>query len=499
MAGFDLRTAQPVATGGGFDLSTATPVVPPGSPKGGNTIAAPGASPEPQSAFMKGIKDLGNEAVRVGAKAITGLPLMSGDFFTGVGNAASKLTGGAGDNPYPSDLYNKQLDSAFPAPQGAAGKISEGASTFLASLGLPGPAVPSAAKAALTGGDAVKASTLRAAQAQGLVVPPNNTTSAPLLARIANGWGGKVETNALATARNQPAINSLAATDIGLPPTASLTSKAIAGDIATNRPGVIGDAVKDGYAPLKALGTIPTDAKHQAFAEALGGTDRAASRIDPTLGNPQIAALGKAIDKPSFQSADMVDAIAALRDKAVDAGSAGNITLARAYKQAAGSFESLMDRHLQSLDDAPSNLLDNFRNSRVTIAKAHDILDNLNKGSGNVDGRGIGSLLDKGALSGNLDTIGKFGRAFPDVAGQSKGDPSPITAFQANTIGADGPMATIMNLLGRPAARNYALSDRVQQQLMRAQQAPSLSQAAANAVHGNPAAFGALYGDTTSQ
>lgn len=174
--------------------------------------------------FVKGIKDFGSEALRVGAKTIMGLPLMAGDFFTGLANAGSKLTGGAGNSPYPSDQYNQTLDQAIAPPTSTAGKVSEGLSTLIASLGMPGPAVAQDAKTGLTGADAVKATTLRNSQNAGLVVPPDQTTGAPMISRILNGIGGKVQTNALANARNQPVVNSSMAADIGLPPQASMTT-----------------------------------------------------------------------------------------------------------------------------------------------------------------------------------------------------------------------------------------------------------------------------------
>lgn len=448
----------------------------------GPQTQAPNDSP-----FLKGIKDFGNEAVRSGAKAITGLPLMAGDFVTGLKNAGSKLTGGAGDSPYPSDIYGQQLDAGFAPPTSKAGKVSEGLSTLIASLGLPGPAVAQEAKQGLTGADAVKEATLRAAQEKGLVVPPNQTTNAPLLARLANGWGGKNETNALANARNQPIANSLAATDIGLPPTASMTTKGI-----TNN--VIKPAAAQGYQPLRDIGEIPADVPHGAFVQALGASDRGAANIDPSLGNPEIGKLAAALDKPSFNSADLVDAISALRAKAGDAFAAGNATLGKAYKQAASGFESLIDRHLQAQGADAEGKLADFRLSRQMIAKGHDVLDNLNTATGDISAKSLGKSLDEGALSGNLETLGKFGRAFGDVAGVSKGEPNPITAFQANVAGAEGPYSAALNLLGRPAARNYALSPKVQLALMQPK-GKTLTRAALDAAHANPAAFGALYED----
>lgn len=484
----------------GFELDAAPPA--------GFEIDPPHNTPLPgDSTFVKGIKSLGtdlkdalNETGRVAVKTVTGLPLMAQDFGVAARNVASDISDNGpsaalhklihgGQYPYelPSATVNSALNSVLPAPTNTRGQISEGLSTLIASLGMPGPLVPQAAKTGLTGADAVKEMTLRQAQAKGLVVPPNQTTNAPLTARILNGWGGKNETNALATARNQAAANPMAAADIGLPPTASMTTQGI-----TNN--VIKPAAQQGYAPLRDIGDVPADAAHAAFVKALGASDRGAANIDPTLGNPEIGKLAAALDKPSFKSADMVDAISALRAKATDAFNSGNATLGKAYKQAASGFESLIDRHLQAQGDDAVGKLADFRMSRQMIAKGHDVLDNLNTATGDIDARSLGRSLDDGALSGNLETLGKFGRAFPDVAGRSKGDPNPITAFQANTAGAEGPVSMALNLLGRPWARNKVLSPKVQLALMQPK-GKTLSRAALDAVHANPAAFGALYED----
>jgi hypothetical protein len=165
----------------------------------------------------------------------------------------------------------------------------------------------------------------------------------------------------------------------------------------------------------------------------------------------------------------------------------------------------LIDRHLQSQigqmddDEAATNTLTNFRQARQTIAKAHDVIGALNPATGDVDARQLGQLVDDGdKLTGNSATVANFGRAFGDVAGRSKGDPNPVTAFQANTAGASGPIGAVVNATGRALARRMVLSDDAQLALMQPR-GKTLTRKAMDAVHANPAAFGALYEDGNNQ
>lgn len=453
------------------------------------------------SQFLTDIKGLGNEAARVGVKAATGLPIMAEDMGVGVRNLISKLTGGsANEYRYPSQDVDAALDSVFPKPTTTGGKASELLSTLVASLGMPGPSVTQAAKQSLTGADAVKAEAMAAARNAGVVIPPSLTKAPPVVANAANGWGGIAETLKGARNVNTPAINGLIAKDVGLDAGSSLTPGAIKGQIT--------DAVKEGYAPIRDVGDVPVDAAHRAFVENLASADRGAANISPTLGNPQIAALAKALTPSeskvnsvtneqkatSFDSADIVDAISALRAKASDAFAAGNNTLGKAYKQASTGFESLIDRHLQSLGEDSKALLNKFRLARTRIAKGNDAIDALNHATGDIDPR-ILAGMDEGQLTGGAKAAATIARAFPDATIPAKGTMPSVTAFQANAAeAASNPYGVVASILGRPLARNYALSDKVQRSLMQPKDR-TLSQKALDAVHANPAAFAAIYGD----
>lgn len=461
------------------------------------------------SQFLTDIKGLGNEAARVGIKAATGLPVMAMDMGVGARNLISKLTGGS-ENAYryPSQDVDAALDSQFPAPTSKGGKISEGLSTLIASLGLPGPSVPQAAKLSLTGADAVKAEAMATARNNGVVIPPSLTKNPPAGANALNGWGGTAETLKVARDANTPAINGLVAKDLGLDAGSPLTT-GTGGTIT----GQINDAVKAGYAPLRDIGAVPVDDAHRAFVQSLSGADRGAANISPELGNSQIGALSEALmpaptkvnsltneQKPTtFDSGDLVDAISALRAKATDAFSAGNKTLGKAYKQAASGFESLLDRHLQSQGADSADTLANYRLARTRIAKGNDAIEALNPATGDIDPRVLAGM-DQGQLTGGTKDAATIARAFPDAVVPAKGTAPGVTAFQANMApeavahGPGGVASVLAGLVGRNYARSKALSPSVQQSLMQPK-GKTLSKAALDAVYANPAAFGVLYNE----
>lgn len=472
--GFDLSTAKPA---GGFDLSTAMPV---------DHAAAP---QEDDSGFLKGIKDALNETVRVGVKTITGLPLMAGDFMTGLKNAGSKLTGGSGGSPYPSDIYNQQLDEAFAPPTNTAGKSSEALSTLAASLFAPGPKTlpPTQLKAA----DAIKAATLAESNKAGYVVPPSLTNSSRFgLPKLAEGLGGKQQAMLEAVDSNQPVTNTLASQAIGLNPDAGITRDSLA--------AVRQEAAAKGYAPLRAIGDIPADAAHKEMLSGLSTNQRGAASIDPRLGDADITSLAEALDKPSFDSGALVDAISAIRAKASDAYSSGKTTLGKAYKAAANGLESLIDRHLQAQGDTDS--LASFREARTQIAKTYNIEKALNDTTGNVSATKLAQQLRSGSLpaSGdqNLVTAARFGQAFPKAARESAGEApaiSPIDLYGSAASAAHTGGASLAIPVSRVGMRAYALSKAAQAKLQPATK--TLSPKALDAVFANPTAYAALYED----
>ena len=97
------------------------------------------------------------------------------------------------------------------------------------------------------------------------------------------------------------------------------------------------------------------------------------------------------------------------------------------------------------LEDAVTNygqpeLLNNLRNARQQIAKTYEVEHALNNATGNVNARSLAKSFNKDVpLTGELETIGKFGAAFPKYT-------QPIE--QIGTLGVSKAKALASGLLG---------------------------------------------------
>lgn len=122
-----------------------------------------------------------------------------------------------------------------------------------------------------------------------------------------------------------------------------------------------------------------------------------------------------------------------------------------------------------------SDLIQNLRDARVTIAKTYTAERALNPATGDINARVLGRLYEKQKpLSGGFETAGKFSAAFPRFTGQGATTPaagvSKSEAILGTLLGAGGAAATgsplgmlaaTIPLLGHPA-RAMALSGMTQ-------------------------------------
>lgn len=167
--------------------------------------------------------------------------------------------------------------------------------------------------------------------------------------------------------------------------------------------------------------------------------------------------------------------------------SADPISLAKAKE--ARSLAETLEQALEEQAKAGGNagLVDKLRDARRTIAKTYDIERAVNEGTGDISAPVLGRLLDKGRpLSGELETIAKFNKAFPQytregaklpTAGVSKSEALAAALLGVGGAATAGPMgmaAAALPLMSGPA-RHLALS-RVLQSAP--SYAPSLTQKA---------------------
>lgn len=113
--------------------------------------------------------------------------------------------------------------------------------------------------------------------------------------------------------------------------------------------------------------------------------------------------------------------------------------------------------HANNEADKAKKLLDNFRESRTLMAKAHTIENAIKEGGGNVDATKLAARLQAGKpITGELETIAKFANVFRDVARiPNSGDAVPFTALDFMQTGLSAPLGI---LAGGPAGATAALA-----------------------------------------
>jgi len=258
-------------------------------------------------------------------------------------------------------MWNEDLKNlGVPEPQGKMEKAGSIALSMMAGAKLPTPSIDNPAPATFTKADPTKLTTLANSQKLGYVVPPS-TTNPTITNKLIESLGGKIATAQDAAAKNADITNGLIKSEFGIHPDAPLTSTTFK---------ALRDEVAPAYDAIKKAGTMAADSQYKAALDKIGSQFQGASESFPGLENDQVSKLVQSMDQPSFNASSAIDATKVLRQKATDAYSQGNATLGKAYKAASAALEDVIERNLQSAGEKGTELLNNFRNARQTIAKS---------------------------------------------------------------------------------------------------------------------------------
>jgi len=254
------------------------------------------------------------------------------------------------------------------AKMGLPPEVSAGAG-YLTNVGLnalpslfPGGSAPKTV--ALK--DVVKMGTLKEARELGLNVPPSAVGSGHIERGI-ESLGGKADIGREISARNREAIQVVARREAGIPKELPITEDTLAQ--ARN-------VIAEPYRKISAL------------------SPQAASSLEKLKATRQEA-------KVFWRHYEM---------------QSDPKSLAQARKLDLKS-EELEERIAKIAGELSPDLLPALRDARVKLAKNFDIEKALNVGTGEIDARKIGRLVDKRGLkgvTGELQTVGKFAQAFPD-------------------------------------------------------------------------------------
>lgn len=244
--------------------------------------------------------------------------------------------------------------------------------------------------------NAVRNATIRESRDAGYVIPPS-VTGGGTFSKAVESIGGKAATGQEAAIRNQQVTNSLARKAAGLADDEPITEAAL-------------KAARDKFAePYREIADLSPRAK-QALEKLQD------ARLDVKDAWKQYNIMGGATNRKIAEAADSkVDVLERLLER--EASAAGK-----------------------------SDLVERLRQARVAIAKNFDVERALNIGTGDVDAKVIGRMLDKrgvDGMTGELGVIGKFARAFGDFAreapsGQSAPGVNKLTPYAAAALGLGG-------------------------------------------------------------
>lgn len=232
----------------------------------------------------------------------------------------------------------------------------------------------------------------------GYSTPPTNG-----ILKMIESMAGEPRTQKARSMRNQPITNGLVRRDVGLPENSPITRDALAG---------IRREAGQAYEAVRGIGDITADAEYTKALKGIVSRNEGAEASFPTGKTDPIYKLAEELNRPSFTANAAVDKIGLLREQADHAFANRDRRMGRAYRDAANAIEDAIDRHLQG--GATPDLLQQFRNARVQIAKTYAADKALNEATGNIDASVYARSLKAGRpLSGEGLTVAQAARQFP--------------------------------------------------------------------------------------
>lgn len=288
----------------------------------------------------------------------------------------------------------------------------------------------------------------QAAREAGLVIPPTQVKPS-LSNRLLEGFSGKITTAQNASAKNQPVINDLIATELGLP----------AGQQVT--PQALNSVREEAGKAYQALAQLP---ERQAVSGSTVMNQRAVAGFSPK----------RALQELRQARNDATAWYAAYARSA----SPDDQAKAKAAASIASKLETQFEEYAKSL--GREDLVPAMQEARQLIAKTYSAEKAMNPTTGNFDARKLADQIKKGKpLSGGLRTAGEFAQQFPKAAQAIEGmgslpQTSPLDWAVGGSLSAAtaNPLA-MAGVMARPAARALTLSPVVQNRLARQASQPN--------------------------
>lgn len=282
---------------------------------------------------------------------------------------------------------------ASPEVAAGAGAAAYSIPNALLSMVGPGGVVPAAARR-IPLKDIVRQGTLDAAKAEGYVVPPSATGSGHI-ERLIESIGGRADIAREASMRNQQVTNQIARREAGLAKDEPITEATL----------------KEARARIA-----------QPYEEIANISPRANTALEQLrMAREEAKGYWREYNGPNHP-------MVALKE-------------AKRLDMKADAYEKLIDSEAKKV--GREDLLPALQQARVQLAKNHDIERALNIGTGDIDAQMIGRMLDKrgsNAVTGGLQTIGKFAEAYSPFAKSNVGatDVNKLTPYGALLLGGLG-------------------------------------------------------------
>jgi len=312
--------------------------------------------------------------------------------------------------------------------------------------------------------NAVRDKTIAESVDKGYVIPPSLTGGKSTINEALESFAGKAATKQQAALRNQETTNALVRKELGLPKDAALD------------PQLLESMRQQAAKPYQDVAALSPNA--QSVLEALKD-----ARQNKNL----------ALNEYKRQ------------------GTRSAYHDAQRYGQEADLLEKQLE--LEASRAGQPQLMQDLAAARTTIAKIHDVERALTDQTGNVSAPMLGRELDKmKPLSGELEAIGNFRNAFPQVAQEAEKIPAPgvshVNSLTSALLGAGGyasmgPGGALLAAapLARGPVRNLILSKPYQNLMVNPSYAGPMDRALASVgpVHIDPMVAAVLARGVTSQ
>lgn len=348
-----------------------------------------------------------------------------------------------------SSMRDRNLDElGFPSPQTKMEKAGTFVASVVGGMGMPAPTIKNPAPANFVKPSASPSeAVLKEARDAGYVVPPA-TAKPNVINKAVESVGGKIATAQNASIRNQTLTNELARKALKLTTGEPITPDALKG---------IREAAGKVYEQIADSGTIVADAQYLDDLATLGKSADEIAKAFPGANvgaTKQISELTDSLLQDKFDAKAALQYLRELRKSANSNLSGMNVAdpaksaLGMAQREAASTLEDLIGRHLSA--NGMEEIAQSFGEARKMIAISHTVEKALNESTGNVVAGKLGQALAKGKpLSGELELVAKFARAFPKAAKEvteSMPGASPLDWYASGGVSA---------LTGNPAALGW--------------------------------------------